>query len=72
VARDRRDVPALDPDRHGVAKLVPDNDTIERHARRVIEQRMTDRAIEKVAEEIAERVKASRFRRICASALKRR
>jgi hypothetical protein len=40
---------------HGVTKVIPDADTIERHARRLIEQRLADEAIEKMLTQIAER-----------------
>jgi len=41
---------------HGVCKIVPEDATIEKHARRVIEQHKTERAIAQVAKEIAEQV----------------
>jgi DNA topoisomerase VI subunit A len=37
---------------HGVKKVVPDADTIERHARRLIEQRLANQALEKMLEQI--------------------
>jgi hypothetical protein len=41
---------------HSVYKIVPDDATIEKHARRVIEQQKTEQAIAQLAKEIAEQV----------------
>ena len=39
--------------RHGVAKVVPDAGTIEAHARRLIEQRLAEQAVDEIRAEIA-------------------
>jgi hypothetical protein len=44
---------------HGVKKVLPDDDIIELHARRVIEHQLTERATAKIAQEIAEQVKSA-------------
>jgi hypothetical protein len=44
---------------HGVEKMIPGNDVLERHARRIIGQRLTQRAIAKIAADIAEQAKVT-------------
>jgi hypothetical protein len=40
---------------HGVTKLIPNDAVLEKHARRVIEQQMTERVIATASEQIAKR-----------------
>jgi DNA topoisomerase VI subunit B len=42
---------------HGVTKIIPDDATIEQHARRVLEHQLTEQAIAKVSKDVAEQAK---------------
>ncbi|MFL5268645.1 MAG: hypothetical protein ACJ8AH_18980 [Stellaceae bacterium] len=48
-------------EQHGVAKVLPDADTLERHARRIIERRLVDETLRKAMPGISKRVAAKKL-----------
>jgi hypothetical protein len=46
---------------HGIKKIIPDDATIERHARRTIERHLTEKAVEKISKEVAAKAKAAKL-----------